>query len=371
MVEPIKFSLIGGGFRAQFYLRIAQALPEQFVVSGMVVRDEIKGKKMENQWNVVTYRTMDELLQNESPNFTVLCVNRKASLDYLFDLAHREIPVLAETPPAPDLNGLIAISELLKRGAKIQVAEQYVFQPMHAAYLKVIESGRLGNVNEATVSVSHAYHGISMIRKMLGIGCEKAKIQAMRFQSPWISGPNRKGPPETEKIEMSKRDIAWIRFGDKLGIYDFTKDQHRSWIRSNSISLRGERGEIFDDQLNVLEDYKTPLHLDFKRVNKGEQGNLEGYFLDGIIAGEKWVYKNPFAPARLFDDEIAIATCLIKMADYISGGSEFYSLAEAAQDHYLGLLVEQAIATESVVISAKQPWHEYMKHKILSNNSSL
>ncbi|MFS1512074.1 Gfo/Idh/MocA family protein [Chengkuizengella sp. SCS-71B] len=360
MAKRIKFSLIGGGFRAQFYLRIAQALPDQFIVSGMVVRDEIKGRQLEVQWNVVTYRSIDELLQNENPDFAVLCVSRMASPSYLFDLANREIPVLAETPPAPDFDGLLALTDLMERGAKIQVAEQYVFQPMHAAYLKVVESRRLGDVNEATVSVSHAYHGMSLIRKMLGIGCEEAQIQAMRFQSPWVSGPNRKGIPEAEKIVMSRRDIAWIRFGDKLGIYDFTKDQHRSWIRSNSISLRGVRGEIFDQRLNVLEDYKTPLYLDFKRINKGEEGNLEGYFLEGILAGERWVYKNPFAPARLFDDEIAIADCLIKMADYISGGPSFYSLSEAAQDHYLGLLVEKAIETESIVTSENQPWHEFM-----------
>ncbi|WP_353057185.1 MULTISPECIES: hypothetical protein [Paenibacillus] len=42
-MKPVKFSIIGGaGFRAQYYLRIAQAMPERFQVSGTVVRNETK-----------------------------------------------------------------------------------------------------------------------------------------------------------------------------------------------------------------------------------------------------------------------------------------------------------------------------------------
>jgi len=61
-------------------------------------------------------------------------------------------------------------------------------------------------------------------------------------------------------------------------------------------------------------------------------------------------------PARLYDDEIAIASCLVKMADYASGGPSFYSLAEASQDHYLGMLIERAVATGETIESETQPW---------------
>ena len=54
--------------------------------------------------------------------------------------------------------------------------------------------------------------------------------------------------------------------------------------------------------------------MELKRINKGEYENAEGYFLKGIMVGERWVYENPFMPARLYDDEIAIAACLQKMA---------------------------------------------------------
>ena len=92
------------------------------------------------------------------------------------------------------------------------------------------------------------------------------------------------------------------------------------------------------------------------RVNRGEQENQEGYFLQGILAGEQWVYVNPFVPARLYDDEVAIATCLAKMADYAGGGPGFYGLPDASHDHYLGMLLEQAVSTGEPVASEPQPW---------------
>jgi hypothetical protein len=358
MPAPVRFSVIGGaGFRAQYYLRIAQALPEHFQVSGMVVRDEAKGKAMERQWHVATYRNLDDLLKSERPDFAVVSVSWSDCPQYLLTLAERGIPALSETPPAPDLEGLRYLHErLTRKGARIQVAEQYPYHPLQAARLAVIGQGLLGKVTEATVSFSHLYHASALLRKFLGAGCETVKIRGMRFESRWLAGPTRQGPPTEEKLIPLQRDLAWLDFGDRLGIYDFTKDQHRSWIRSNHVSVRGERGEIFDNRLTVMKDFATPLHLEFKRINKGEAENQEGYFLKGIMAGERWVYDNPFAPARLYDDEIAIATCLAKMADYARGGPDFYSLADASQDHYLGLMIEKAVQTGETVVAVPERW---------------
>ena len=44
---------------------------------------------------------------------------------------------------------------------------------------------------------------------------------------------------------------------------------------------------------------------------------------EGITLGDEWVYRNPFVPARLTDDEIAVATCLERMVAYVEGGPAF------------------------------------------------
>ncbi len=83
---------------------------------------------------------------------------------------------------------------------------------------------------------------------------------------------------------------------------------------------------------------------------------MEGYYHKGILAGNEWVYTNPFAPACLNDDELAVATCLANMTEYVQGGPSFYSLAEAAQDHYLGLMVAQAVASGQSISTTSQLW---------------
>lgn len=357
---PAKFSIIGGaGYRAQYYLRVARALPDQFEVSGLVVRDEGKAREMEKLWGTRAYPTLEELLKHETPDFIVVSVSGAASLPYLLQLGEAGVPALAETPPAADLAGLeLLYQRLSKTGARIQVAEQYHLHPMQQARLALIASGRLGRISETTVSISHLYHGVSLIRKMLGVSFEEVRIRAMRFHTRWVQGPTRSGPPTEDKLVPAQRDLAWLDFGDRLGIYDFTKDQHRSWIRSNHLSVRGERGEIFDDRVLIQQENTVPLQLELRRVNKGELENQEGYFLQGILCGEKWLYTNPFAPARLYDDELAIASCLEKMAQYVQGGPEFYSLWEAAQDHYLGMMIERAIQCGETVVAARPCWAE-------------
>ena len=112
LLKPVKFSIIGGaGFRAQYYLRIAQAMPERFQVSGTVVRNETKALGMEKKWGVSTYRTLDQMLQSESPDFIVVSVSGNEGLNYLCRLAEEGIPVLTETPPAPGRVRTICLSE--------------------------------------------------------------------------------------------------------------------------------------------------------------------------------------------------------------------------------------------------------------------
>lgn len=357
-MEPLRFGIIGGaGWRAEFFLRIARELPERFAVSGMVVRDAEKGEATEARWRVPTFRTLDALLGTR-PAFVVVSVPWSATPTLLRELDARSIPALAETPPAPDLGGLIALTDLMRRGARIQVAEQYAFQPLHAARLALVRSGRLGPVSQAQVSAAHGYHGVSLLRKFLGVTFENAAITAHAFKTPLVAGPDRNGPPAQETVSDSAQTIAYLDFGGKVGVFDFTGAQYFSWVRSPRLLVRGERGEINNAEVRWLEDFRTPVTVSLRREDAGQEGNLEGYYHKGILAGAEWVYRNPFAPGRLADDEIAVATCLQKMGEYAGGGPDFYRLAEAAQDHYLGMAIDQAAKTGETLRTETQPWAE-------------
>jgi hypothetical protein len=61
-MKPIEFAIVGAGWRAEFFLRIARTLPDRFRIAGMAVRNGEKGKAVEAAWGVSTFRDIDGLL---------------------------------------------------------------------------------------------------------------------------------------------------------------------------------------------------------------------------------------------------------------------------------------------------------------------
>jgi Predicted dehydrogenases and related proteins len=272
------------------------------------------------------------------------------------ELTARGVPALSETPPAPDLSSLIALNELVGKGAKIQVSEQYHMHPLHASRLSLVEKGLIGDVNHMQISACHGYHAISLIRKFLGLGYENAVISARSITTSLTAGPDRFGIPRQEKLIDSLQVIAMLEFGDKVVLYDFSDDQYFSWIRSNRFLVRGNKGEISNNTIRYLKDFRTPVEIELKRQNAGEYGNLEGYYLKGILAGDEWIYTNPLIPGRLTDDEIGVASCLLKMNRFVREGVSFYSLEEASQDHYLSMMIDKAANTGNKIQTESQIW---------------
>jgi predicted dehydrogenase len=333
MNSRITFGIIGGGWRAEFFLRIAQALPERFEVTGVVTRKAERAERLGALFNCRVFKSPEELIEAQKP-----------------------MPVLSETPPAGSIERMISLHEKVGRNGRVQVAEQFHLQPHHAARLAFAHSRKLGQIWHTQVSVGHGYHGISLVRRFLGVSLENAKITGQTFKSRIVAGPGRGGPPAEERLSDSWQSIVTFDFGGRVGILDFSDDQYFSWIRGQRVLVRGERGEMIDCRGVYLQDHRTPIHVHFARQEAGQNGNLEGSYLKGIQAGEQWVYHNPLAPARLNDEEIAIGDCLLRMAHYVDSGESFYPLAEACQDTFLDLQAQQAVRSGEVVDTTAQPW---------------
>ena len=100
---------------------------------------------------------------------------------------------------------------------------------------------------------------------------------------------------------------------------------------------------------------------DLNRIDLGVYGNQEWSHF-AIMLGEKFLYKTPFVNARLNDDEIAVGSLSLGMSEYVKGGQEIYSLADALQDMYLCLKMEDAMASPyTAVTTEKQPWDAFLK----------
>ena len=72
--KATRYAIVGNGWRAAVFLRMAYLMPERFEVVGVVTRRAEAGAELERDWGVSTYRTLDELLAAERPDFVVLSV---------------------------------------------------------------------------------------------------------------------------------------------------------------------------------------------------------------------------------------------------------------------------------------------------------
>jgi predicted dehydrogenase len=354
--RKVIFGIVGRGWRSEFFLRIARELPDRFEIAGLVTRSAEVGHAIEQRWGIPTFRDIATLASATTPEFVVVSVPREVAPDIIEQVTGLGLPALTETPPAVDVESLLRVHRLTEDGALIQVAEQYHLSPLLSAQLAIAALGRLGRITYAMVAQCHDYHGVSLLRRALGVGFEDARITASTFDSPLAVGPDREGDPTDDTTVTAHQVSARLDFGDRLGVYDFADQQYFSWIRKNRIVIRGDRGEIADTEVRSLVDFRTPMLSEIRRVDTGEGGNLEGKFLRGILAGDRWEYTNTFRPGRLSDDELAIAECLVRMSDFVHGGPSFYSVAEAAQDHYLALLIAESVRTEAPVQSQRQGW---------------
>ena len=156
----IKFGIIGAGWRSEFYVRIANYMPELFHVTGIYIRNEEKRAAFLQKFDVPVCSSLDELL-GTAPDFVVSCVDKGSVCNEIELLCNKGIAVLTETPIGTSLNEIEAFEKKIKKYWKVQVAEQFHLMPRNQAYKRIIESGILGEVNHVQLSCCHDYHAAS------------------------------------------------------------------------------------------------------------------------------------------------------------------------------------------------------------------
>lgn len=315
----IKFGIIGAGWRSEFYLRIAALVPEKFSVSGIYIRNAEKKEEFSKKYNVNIFDNLDDLLKTDF-DFIVSCVNKDSINETAQMLSDKGIAVLTETPVTDeDLKG------------KIQVAEQFHFMPRNQAYKRIIENGILGDVNQVQLSCCHDYHAASLIRFFLDIKDEIPTKTIITLPDKLTRYNCRSGYIAPVEV-VAEQKITIFDFGGKSAVYDFNFEQYFSDIRASRIIIRGTNGEIVNNTCTYLKN-GIPHSFEIKRNAFGTEESLDGFSLFNITGNGEVLYTNPFINARLSDEEIAIATCLVKMKEYTTEGEGFYSPQEAFIDY--------------------------------------
>ena len=144
MTDRIRFGLVGAGGRSDFFLRIARQMPQHFKAVCVQVRDPVKGKAYADRWQLPVVNTLPELLERKGMEFVLVSVSQPAAAEVIASVASTGMPVLTETPPGQTVAELEQLAALTRNGAHTQVAEQYQFQPLHAARIALARGGHWG-----------------------------------------------------------------------------------------------------------------------------------------------------------------------------------------------------------------------------------
>ena len=333
----IKYGIIGAGWRSEFYLRIAALMPDTFKVSGIYIRNKQKREEFSQKYNAPIFDTLEKLLQTDF-DFIVSCVNKAGICDTVKELGSKNIPLLTETPIGTSISEIDDFLAEIKPDWRVQVAEQFHFQPRNAAIKRVIESGILGEITQVQLSCCHDYHAASLIRFFLNTGYEMPETSSFTLPDTVTRYNSRGGLLKKPKTVTSDEKFVVLKFKGKTAVYDFNYEQYFSDIRRSRILIRGTNGEILNDECTYLKN-GLPHSFTLRRNSYGANENLDGFTLVNITAEGKVLYENPFKSARLSDEEIAIATCLLNMKKYLDTGTPFYSLEDAALDSKIFLSV--------------------------------
>ncbi len=341
-------------------LRLAHQAPERFAVAGVVTRTAKRGAEVEARWRVPTYRSISELLAAQRPEFVVPCVPWSQTAPTTIELVEAGVPVLAETPPAADLEGLRALWTRVGTSGLVQVAEQYLCMPGHTARLALLGRGVIGEVTSVQVSSTHLYHAVSMIRGLLDVGTGPVTVRAQDFAAPLANPLKPDGWTGSAEPEELATTVATLDFGSaRMGLYDFTDNQWWNPLRQPRIVIRGTMGEIVDDRVVHLVDPYTPVESRLIRRQAGIDLNLEGVDLQHISFDGEVVYRNDFAGARFSEDDLAVADLLAAMVAWCRGdGPAPYPLADGCHDHLVSLTIMEASRTGQPVTTSNEGWSQ-------------
>lgn len=356
MSDPIRFLIVGSGWRSEFFLRLARALPNEFEIGAVVARTEREAERIAATWGVRVVRTLDDGLA-AGPEVVLAAVSWPSMPIVVRDVVAAGVKVMAETPPAPDLDGLRSLWKDVGRSGLVQVGEQYVLMPGHASRLVVTSDGVIGRVNAVEIASTHLYHATSLIRAYLGLDMEPATVTARTFTAPLADPLAFDGWVEDPSPRPRTTTIATLDFGDgRMGLYDFVENQWWNPLLARRIVIRGSLGELVDDTVTRLTaDGPVTSPIVYRRT--GVDMNLEGNEVVQTSFDGRVIYRNPWVGTSLSEDDVAVASHLAAVGRWARDqGPEPYPLARACQDHALGLAIEESARTRADVRIEREVW---------------
>lgn len=256
--------------------------------AGVVVRSP-------RETSVPAFGTLAEALDATGARFVVSSVSWDSAPGVIVDAVTRGVPILTETPPAPDAEGLRRLWGEVGASGLVQAAEQYPRYPSHAARLALVRSGVLGTPTQTQVSSTQLYHAVALMRAYLGAPCGPATVRATTVTAPLLQPLARMGWTGATEPGPATTTHAVIDFGaGRSGVYDFTDLQTRNLLRVRRLVVRGTHGELDGDTLVRWGGPETILTSRLERRQSGHDLDMSGFDSETISHADTVSWRNPW-----------------------------------------------------------------------------
>ena len=311
----VRVGILGGGDRVRrFYAPVLSALSDRVEVIGVTSRSQETAEALarETDWSV--YSNPGDMIQKGDPDFLVVAVSPGANDAVYQQIAQLNRPMLLETPISWNLrSGRNLLKTIKSSQMAVGVAEQFPFLPMARLHRKIVELGGLGTPQSASNNFEdYDYHGMARLRSALGLWDDITAVTATQ--------------QKYGKTTITERATFHYRNSGTLDHHFSTGATVATPLSPKGFFIEGDEARIESD---TLVDLTGPV---IGKVRRDETGSrLQAVSIDTPVGPVVW--RNPFADHALGDEQIAIATLLLGMADAIShGGTPLYDADDALFD---------------------------------------
>ena len=178
-------------------------------------------------------------------------------------------------------------------------------------------------------------------------------MRGKRYVFPVTETDSRYGAVRDGSVKQREHTCVAMEFASgKTAYYDFSGVQYHSFIRSRHVNVQGRDGEWNDTVLRYVGRDFVPVE---ERLTYSLPQAYRPLETEEVREGAKtW---NPVLGLDGAQDEYAIASMMFDMGEYLESGKEVYPLAEALEDAYMWLLMEQAVKVPGTAVrSGAAPW---------------
>lgn len=320
--------MLGTGWRARFYMRIAEFLPDMLRIAAVYTHTQERKAEMERK-GFNAFADIDSALAVDH-DAVIIASGKNGFSDTLRYLHGRKERIITETTfldlPEPDLEEFSSYDGL--------VMEQYWNTPLFSSLLNVL-SVLEAEPDQLYLSGLHNHHSASVARRVLGTGYQMPEeFHSLEYASSMIRTGSRNGLELSGESEDYMRRVRMMKLGSALFIHDFSSNQYHSYLYGKHFEVRCRRCVITENGVNGIDrdGYPYSMPFIFHRDSSVGSGSLT---LSHVTLGSRTVFVNPYYPLAMNDDEIAMAM----MLEQYDKGHNPYPFCEGIMDARLGRLL--------------------------------